>query len=191
MRIELSLRHVEVLALELQPPLLLDESTSVGDTIRAMRGQGLGYALIASEKRLSGIFTERDVFLSVIGDPAVLPQAVTGFMTRDPITVSENDPIWQVVSRMHEGGFRQVPVLDDQGRGLLARGQSLSNDVNLVGGEAGLAELRRQVVRHLGHHAVPGRRTQRNDVLVYVQRLALVILLVVGAAGVRHCRHGQ
>jgi CBS domain-containing protein len=118
MRIELSLRHVEVLALELQPPLLLDESTSVGDTIRAMRGPGLGYALIVSGERLVGIFTERDVFLSVIGNPAVLPQAVTGFMTRDPITVSENDPIWRVVSRMHEGGFRQVPVLDDQGRAI-------------------------------------------------------------------------
>ena len=118
MRIELSLRHVEVLALEVQPPLLLDESTSVEDTIRAMRGQGLGYALIASEKRLAGIFTERDVFLSVIDNPAVLPQAVTGFMTRDPITVSENDPIWRVISRMHEGGFRQVPVLDDQGHAI-------------------------------------------------------------------------
>jgi len=115
MKIELSLRQVEVLALELQAPLLLDGSTSVGDTIRAMREQGLGYALITTEARLAGIFTERDVFLSVIGDTRVLSQAVSGFMTRDPVTVAENDPIWQVVIRMHEGGFRQVPVLDGQG----------------------------------------------------------------------------
>jgi len=116
MKIELSLRQVEVLALELQTPLLLDGSTSVGDTIRAMREQGLGYALIMAQGRLAGIFTERDVFLSVVGDSAVLSQAVSSFMTRDPVTVAESDPVWQVVSRMHEGGFRQVPVLDREGR---------------------------------------------------------------------------
>jgi CBS domain-containing protein len=115
MKIELSLRQIEVLALEMQAPLLLDGSTNVEDTIRAMREQGLGYALITTEGRLAGIFTERDVFLSVIGDTTALPQAVSGFMTRDPVTVAENDPIWQVVIRMHEGGFRQVPVLDSQG----------------------------------------------------------------------------
>jgi len=115
MKIELNLRQVEVLALELQTPLLLDGSTSVGDTIRAMREQGLGYALITDQHRLSGIFTERDVFLSVVGDSAALSQPVAGFMTHDPVTVAETDPVRQVVIRMHEGGFRQVPVLDSQG----------------------------------------------------------------------------
>lgn len=116
MKIELSLRQVEVLALELETPLLLNESTNVKDTIRAMREQGLGYALITAEDRLAGIFTERDVFLSVVGDSETLSQAVSGFMTRDPVTVAENDPVWKVVIRMHEGGFRQIPVLDSQGR---------------------------------------------------------------------------
>jgi len=115
MKIERSLRHVEILALELQTPLLLSESTSVEDTIRAMREQGLGYALITAENRLAGIFTERDVFLSVVGDAGTLSQPVSGFMTRDPVSVAENEPVWQVVKRMHEGGFRQVPVLDSQG----------------------------------------------------------------------------
>jgi len=115
MKIERSLRQVEVLALELQPPLLLDDSSSVAETIRAMREEDLGYALITTEDRLTGIFTERDVFLSVVGDAATLSQAVSGFMTRDPVTVAENDPVWEVVIRMHEGGFRQVPVLDSQG----------------------------------------------------------------------------
>jgi CBS domain-containing protein len=116
MNIELSLRQVEVLALELQSPLLLDASTRVGDTVRAMREQRLGYALIMTEDRLIGIFTERDVFLAVVGNPATLSQPVSDLMTRDPVTVAENDPVGQVVIRMHEGGFRQVPVVDSQGR---------------------------------------------------------------------------
>ena len=116
MKTELSLRRVEVLALELQSPLLLDGSTSVGDTIRAMREHELGYALITAGHRLAGIFTERDVFLSVIGDSGALSQPVSELMTPDPVTVAENDPIWQVVLSMHEGGFRQVPVLDSEER---------------------------------------------------------------------------
>jgi CBS domain-containing protein len=115
MKIELSLRQVEVLALELQSPLLLDASTTVADTVQAMREQQLGYALIMAEDRLIGIFTERDVFLAVIGNPAALSRPVSDLMTRDPVTVAENDPVGQVVIRMHEGGFRQVPVTDSQG----------------------------------------------------------------------------
>ena len=115
MKIKLSLRQVQVLALELQTPLLVDESTSVGDTIRAMREQGLGYALITAGHRLAGIFTERDVFLSVLGDAAVLSRPVSVIMTRDPVSVTENDPVWQAVVSMHKGGYRQVPVLDGQG----------------------------------------------------------------------------
>ena len=46
MKIERSLREVEVLALELQPPLVLEETTPVGDVIRAMQSHGHGCALL-------------------------------------------------------------------------------------------------------------------------------------------------
>ena len=46
MKIERSLREVEVLTLELHPPLILDGTTTVGNVIREMQGSGLGYALL-------------------------------------------------------------------------------------------------------------------------------------------------
>jgi CBS domain-containing protein len=115
-KLQRSLRQVEVAALELQPPLVVDHSTPVGDVIRAMREHGLGYALIAEGGRLAGIFTERDVFLSVIDQPDRLAQPVSEQMTGNPVSVLEQEPVWQVVMRMHQGGFRQVPVIDDEGR---------------------------------------------------------------------------
>ena len=116
MKMERSLRQVEVLALELQAPLVLDSATSVADVIRAMRDRDLGYALITSRERLVGIFTERDVFQSVLDRAETLSQAVAGLMTPEPVCIAENDPVWQAVMRMHEGGYRQLPVLDSQGR---------------------------------------------------------------------------
>lgn len=116
MKIERSLREVEVLALELQPPLLLEGETPVGDVIQAMQDGGHGYALVTENDHLAGIFTERDVFLSVLGNDAVLTQAVSGYMTPDPVCVGATDPVRQAVLLMHQGGFRQIPVVDAAGQ---------------------------------------------------------------------------
>jgi CBS domain-containing protein len=116
MKIERSLREVEVLALELQPPRVLEGATSVGDVIREMQDGGLGYVLVMEGNRLAGIFTERDVFLSVLGNDAVLAQPVFEHMTPDPVCVGTKDPVQQVVLLMHQGGYRQIPVVDAKGQ---------------------------------------------------------------------------
>ena len=116
MKIERSLREAEVLALELQPPLLLDGTTSVGDVIRAMQGSGHGCTLVMKNNRLVGIFTERDVLLSVLGNDAVLTQPVSQHMTPDPVRVGAKDPVRQVLQLMYQGGYRHIPVVDATGQ---------------------------------------------------------------------------
>lgn len=116
MKLERSLRKVEVQALELQPPLLLDSSTPVSGVIRALQQSGQGYALIMLNKRLAGIFTERDVFLSVLGHDAVLCRPVSEFMSPDPVCVAADDPVGKVVQLMHQGGHRQIPFVDASGQ---------------------------------------------------------------------------
>ena len=116
MKIERSLRELDVLALELQPPLVLPDTTPVAEVIAAMRADGLGYALLEHAGRLAGIFTERDAFLSVLGNDALLEEPVMRHMTRAPARVEAGEPVWRVVVMMHEGGYRQVPVVDQHGR---------------------------------------------------------------------------
>jgi len=116
MKIERSLREVEVLALELQPPLLFDGATCIGDVIHAMQEGGLGYALITENNRLVGIFTERDVFLSVLGHDDVLARPVSGYMSPDPVCVAAEDPVRKALLLMDQGGHRQVPIVDATGQ---------------------------------------------------------------------------
>jgi len=116
MKIERSLRELEVLALELQPPVVLDSQTCVSEVIDAMRRACLGYALLESGGRLDGIFTERDVFLTVLGNASALQEPVARYMTAAPARVYGDDPVWRVIVMMHEGGYRQVPVVDADGR---------------------------------------------------------------------------
>ncbi|MDX1268521.1 MAG: CBS domain-containing protein, partial [Oceanisphaera sp.] len=66
--------------------------------------------------KLTGIFTERDVLLSVLEEDDVLHQPVSTLMATEPVCVSATDTVWRVVSLMHEGGFRQIPVVDEQQR---------------------------------------------------------------------------
>ena len=109
-----SLQIIEVLAIELEAPLVLDGSNSVSATMQAMRDRRLGYALITDADKLVGIFTERDVLLSVLEEDKVLQQPVSRLMTPEPVCVHAVDTVWRVVTLMHEGGFRQIPVVDEK-----------------------------------------------------------------------------
>ena len=82
-----SLQIVEVLAIELEPPLVLDGSNSVSAAMQAMRDRRLGYALITDADKLVGIFTERDVLLSVLEEDEVLQQPVSKLMAPEPVCV--------------------------------------------------------------------------------------------------------
>jgi len=51
MTIKAGIQNIEVLAIELEPPLVLDGSTTVDGVIQAMRERHLGYALITDEDK--------------------------------------------------------------------------------------------------------------------------------------------
>jgi CBS domain-containing protein len=116
MSIEKSVKAVEVVALEMDDPVVLDETTPVKDVVRRMREAQYGCALISRSGKLCGIFTERDVLNKVIGVDNVLDLPVSRLMTPDPVSVHENDPIRKAAFAMHRGGFRNVPVVDSEGR---------------------------------------------------------------------------
>ena len=104
------------MSLELQPPLVLEGTSSVGDVIREMRLGGHGCALVTENKRLVGIFTERDILLSIFGNDAVLTQPVATQMTADPVSVGTGDTVRQVLISMYQGGYRHIPIVDSSGQ---------------------------------------------------------------------------
>jgi CBS domain-containing protein len=115
MSIENSVKAVEVVALDMDPPVVMEETASVKEVLRNMQEKRSGFALLCREGRLSGIFTERDVLNKVIGEQGVMDSPVSELMTPDPASVNENDPIRWAVLHMHKGGFRNVPVVDADG----------------------------------------------------------------------------
>jgi len=119
MAIEKSVQRVEVTALEMPAPVLLDQATPIGQVIEKMREHQTGVAMLTAEgdpPRLAGIFTERDILLQVLGEAGVLERPASDLMTANPSVVAETDSIEQAVEIMNRAGFRHVPVQAADGR---------------------------------------------------------------------------
>ncbi|MGH7898382.1 MAG: CBS domain-containing protein, partial [Candidatus Binatia bacterium] len=77
----------------------------------------IGCVLVVDAGKLVGVFTERDVLSSVVGsslDPESTP--VERFMTPDPETLRPNNDIVFALNKMSLGGFRHVPLVDEEHR---------------------------------------------------------------------------
>ncbi len=111
------LRDERISHLDLSGSVQVSGDPTVAEVLAAMRDARASAALIVGEEgRLEGIFTERDVLLKVADDPARLAAPVRELMTPDPQTVSPDDTAGHALHFMREGHYRNVPVLDGQGR---------------------------------------------------------------------------
>src|SRR3989338_7145215 len=68
--------------------------TTIGEAVRVMKEHRIGCIMVEDRGKLVGIFTERDILTKLVGtgyDPAKV--RVDGVMTRDPETLTLDDPI--------------------------------------------------------------------------------------------------
>ena len=115
MTIEQSVQAVQVVDIAVDPPVVADAEAPARDVLRRMREGQSGCALICRGGKLCGIFTERDLLTKVLGVQRVMDQPISELMTPDPVRVHESDPIRKAVVAMYRGGFRNVPIVDDEG----------------------------------------------------------------------------
>jgi CBS domain-containing protein len=92
----------------------------LAEVAKRMVSRDVGAVLVLEAERLVGILTERDVLRAVaggLGDDTI----VADWMTRDPDTMEPDEPIRQAAVLMIHGGFRHLPIVeDDQVVGMLS-----------------------------------------------------------------------
>ncbi len=96
-------------------PLLVEPALSVRNVLQLMKEQKRGSVLICRDGLLVGIFTERDA-LRLMAAGSNLDTPVEQIMSSDPESVSESDTVGSAISKMAEGGFRRLPIVDDRKR---------------------------------------------------------------------------
>jgi CBS domain-containing protein len=99
-------------------PLRLSPEHSVARAIQAMvQNRRAAVVIVDATGRLVGIFTERDVLTRVMGAGRVARDTLLrDVMTPDPESLRPDDRIGYAINRMHAGGFRSLPLVDEAHR---------------------------------------------------------------------------
>jgi|TARA_B100001996_G_scaffold381475_1_gene370978 CBS domain-containing protein len=101
-------------SLGLVPPLMVESGTNMKNALDLLQQKEQNCLLVTENNKLTGILTERDILLKITGKGFDLELAmVDEFMTENPEFLSPEDPLAYALNKMHVGGFRHVPVLND------------------------------------------------------------------------------
>ena len=97
-----------------QVVLTAETATTIAEAASLMAQRRVGSTLVVDGQRLLGIFTERDIVKALSQDASATHQAIGHWMTRNPQTISSDATVDQALRRMLDGGFRHLPVVDDE-----------------------------------------------------------------------------
>ena len=107
---------VKVSELVRRAPITVTPLATVEEAVKLMHREGVGSVVVVSpEGKVLGIFTERDL-VRLIGEGKPLTTRIGDVMTRDPVTVYEDDTVTKAVMLMAEKRIRHLPVVDREGR---------------------------------------------------------------------------
>ena len=102
-------------ALGISPAVSVAPTESIRQVIARMVAERVGCIVVVQDARLEGIFTERDVLTRVLAAGAKLDQPIQTVMTPKPDVLHPDATVADVVRLMHDGGYRHMPVVEDDG----------------------------------------------------------------------------
>jgi CBS domain-containing protein len=120
-----NLRIDSVARLQPTPPWAVEGDRPVAEAIDLMRREKTGCLLVTQGGRLTGIFSERDLLTRVLAPGRSGDTPTAACMTPNPATVHPKDSVRTAIQRMEKGGYRNLPVVDDDDRpvGILSAGR--------------------------------------------------------------------
>jgi CBS domain-containing protein len=114
---EQTIRTEKLRYLPLAEPTCMPPDTPLSQALDRMRKNGAACALLCGEgHKLVGIFTERDVLHKILGENVDGSTPLERLMTPTPRSLSPEDTLLKAIQLMTEGGYRHVPLTDDEGR---------------------------------------------------------------------------
>jgi CBS domain-containing protein len=113
--VERGLLRDRIESLKPKAPLSVGPDTPIGEVLKTMMARGVGCIMVVDGDRLLCIFSERDAVMRLNVDAArMAARPVSEVMTVNPATLRARDKIAFALHRMNVGGFRHLPILDDE-----------------------------------------------------------------------------
>ncbi len=96
--------------------LCIDHNKSVKEAIFLMKKENQTCVCIVEHEKLVGILTERDVLTKIVGHKRdIIKTKLSEVMTLNPEYLLIDDEVAFALNRMHVGGFRHIPLVNDEG----------------------------------------------------------------------------
>ena len=113
-----SLAEERLRVLSRRQPVTVAPGTSLAECVRAIQRTGTGDSVFVCDAsgRLTGVLTERDIFGRIVGGTIDLHEPVETLMTAEPHTLDLDDTIRDAIVLMRTGRYRNVPMVDEEGR---------------------------------------------------------------------------
>ncbi len=106
----------------LEPSVCVQPGASIREVLGLLKRQSAGSCLVCGPTnqdavmKLMGIFTERDALKLLAAGGGDLDRPIETVMSRNPATARASDTVASAIEKMSRGGYRRLPVLDDQGQ---------------------------------------------------------------------------
>jgi CBS domain-containing protein len=95
-------------------PIKLGAEELVTSAARVMRDNDIGDVLVTEDgQNLVGIVTDRDIVVRAVADGSV-DEVTVGAICSDPIAVSPDDEVADVIQVMREQAVRRIPVVEGE-----------------------------------------------------------------------------
>lgn len=97
------------------PVVTIKPGTLVSEAADILAQRRIGGLVVSKDgKTVEGILSERDIVRALaVRGATILSDKVDDMMTRKPVCCSKKDSSDQVLTRMTEGRFRHMPVVED------------------------------------------------------------------------------
>ena len=98
--------------LNLRPVIKANHNQTIKEVVKILNEQHMGCVLVADDQdRTVGIFTERDILKRILQNNLDLnKEKLKDHMTKNPETLSEDDPIAYALNKMSAGSYRHIPI---------------------------------------------------------------------------------
>jgi CBS domain-containing protein len=99
---------------------IIDKNDTIEEAAKRMRVFNVGDLIVVSvtEKGNTpiGIVTDRDIVVGIVADNAdAQDMKVSAIMSKELVTGSEEDPVYEGIEQMKQHGIRRLPVVDKEG----------------------------------------------------------------------------
>jgi CBS domain-containing protein len=104
-------------------PTAITPDTTAQEAARLLKTENVGSLPIVEGDRVTGVVTDRDLALRVIGEGRALDTPVGELASKDLVTIDPQQSLEEAARLMAEHQLRRLPVVEEDGRlvGMLAQ----------------------------------------------------------------------